>query len=298
MAVKLTYFFLIVFVSNAWAQTELELMDQINKKHKKENTRLLKAMEAEDEIDSEKYSDELKDIYWKFYESQSGRILDAKKLSDKVKALQEEFLKKKGPLVALEHNEDEADKLEEKVVAHMKLLHDKIYHKNKYVFIDYVSWQREASIKSATARTPLIITSHGVCAGGGWGYQNAFYHVFLDGCFMYGYGNVGAEVSSLTYKQSNIPTYGFKASVGAGMIVSSLGAEVGLKLPVLYSHLELDRPDQNKFPGYKVDEETPFMPMASLYSRWPVQKWFIQTEFAKVIGKDLTLWALGAGHTF
>ena len=109
---------------------------------------------------------------------------------------------------------------------------------------------------------------------------------------------MGAEVNSLTYKQSNISIYGLKTSIGAGMLVSSLGVEVGLKLPLLYSDYTLDSPDQSKFSGYKVDEGSSLMGMASLYTRFPVGKWFFQTEFAKVIGKDLTLWALGAGLTF
>jgi len=66
----------------------------------------------------------------------------------------------------------------------------------------------------------------------------------------------------------------------------------------LDSDYTLDRPDQNKFPGHRADEGNSLMGMASLYTRFPFGKWFFQTEFAKVIGKDLTLWGLGAWLTF
>lgn len=290
------YFLLICFITiNTWAQSDPAIS---GKKLQKENDRLMKAVEEDDEIDPEKYSQEIKDYHWQNVQTRGKRLLKAEKLSDELKAEQEAFSTAKEPLGALEYQEDEADKLEERVATHIKLLNDKIYHKSKFVFIDWVSWQREANIKSASSKSNLIITNHGFCAGGGWGYKSAFYHIFADGCLMYGFGNVGATVNSVTYKQSNIPTYGAKASAGAGMIVSSLGAEVGLKLPLLYNHVSLDTPDQTTFPGTKVNEESDFYPMISLYSRWPVQKWFVETEFARVIGHDLTYWGLGFGHTF
>jgi hypothetical protein len=50
--------------------------------------------------------------------------------------------------------------------------------------------------------------------------------------------------------------------------------------------------------GTKLTEPNPVMAMASLYSRWPFERWFVQTEFSKFIGNDLVLFSVGGGHEF
>ncbi len=290
MVIKIIFLlFLTSFV--CWAQ------EQIPADLKKENTKLLKAIE-EDSVKPEKFSDEIKGFYWQSYKTLGDEILSKDKIDSTVKSTQDKMLKLKEPLVALEFQEEETDEYEEKVNTHLKLLNDKIYGKTFSIFIDYISWQNDATLKTASGDSELIITNHGFCAGGSWGYKNAFYHAFLDGCLLQGYGNVGSEKRSVTYKQSNVPSYGLKASLGAGMTVSSLGAEVGLKLPILYTIQSLDDPNQVTFPGSKVEEGSPLRPLASLYSRWPFEKWFVETEFAHALDKDLTFWGVGLGRKF
>lgn len=239
-----------------------------------------------------------KQALWENVKKSGKEILSAEKFSPELKAKQEEFLKQKETLSELEYQEEEADQLEERVNAHMKFLSERTYHQHYGFFLDWVSWQREASLRSPTEKLPLIVTNQGWCAGGFWGYKSAIYRTFLDGCLLEAWGNVGAEANNATYQQSNVAGHGFKASLGGGRVISPLGAELGLKIPLLYFNQSLDTPDPVHFPGYKIQENEKLSGMISLYSRWPVNKWFVQTEFARILGRDLSFWSIGAGYEF
>lgn len=290
MAVKI-FISLVIFSTTVCGQTDLPRNLQ------KENARMMQALE-EDNVDAEKISKKLKDWYWAAYMSSAEDILKTDKLNENVIKEQQKFQKLKEPLVGMEHKEDEADELEEKVNTHVKLLNDKIYHIRYDVFIEYMTWQQSAEFKSPSRKSPLIITNHGLCAGGTYGYRNAFYHGFIDGCLFQGYGNIGSVKPDITYRQSNVPVYGMKASLGGGMIVSSKGAEVGLKIPLLYNHQPLDNPNQASFPNSEAEENSPLLIMGSIYARWPVDSWFVQTEFSKVFDQELTQWGVGLGYKF
>ena len=164
---------------------------------------------------------------------------------------------------------------------------------SKQVTLDYLTWQQAGSIKTNTAKSPLIITNQGICAGGALGFDHVTYRTFVDGCFIYASGNAGAVKNTITYDQSDISAYGAKMSLGLGRFVSSARAEIGFKIPIMYIDQKLTLPS-----GTKLTEPNPLSAMASLYSRWPFEKWFVQTEFSKFIGHDLVLFSIGGGHEF
>lgn len=164
---------------------------------------------------------------------------------------------------------------------------------SKTISLDYISWQEQGKIKAGAADSHLIVTNKAVCAGGSIGYKTARYRQFLDGCFFYGSGNVGSDNNSITYNESDISVSGIKAALGAGAFVSSAKAEIGFKIPVMYRNQSLSKPA-----GSSLREPPDFLAMGSLYSRWPFNKWFFQTEFSKIVGNDYTLFSLGAGYEF
>lgn len=164
---------------------------------------------------------------------------------------------------------------------------------SKQVTLDYLTWQQAGSIKTTTAKSPLIITNQGICAGGALGFDHVTYRTFVDGCFIYASGNAGAVKNTITYDQSDISAYGAKMSLGLGRFVSSARAEIGFKIPVMYVNQSLTLPS-----GSTLTEPDSLMALASLYSRWPFEKWFVQTEFSKFIGNDLVLFSVGGGHEF
>ena len=164
---------------------------------------------------------------------------------------------------------------------------------SKQVTLDYLTWQQAGSIKTTSAKSPLIITNQGICAGGALGVDHVTYRTFVDGCFIYASGNAGAVKNTITYDQSDISAYGAKMSLGIGRFVSSARAEIGFKIPVMYVNQSLTLPS-----GSTLTEPDSLMAMAALYSRWPFEKWFVQTEFSKFIGNDLVLFSVGGGHEF
>jgi hypothetical protein len=165
--------------------------------------------------------------------------------------------------------------------------------KSTSVFLDFLSWQQEGKIKSGNTKSPIILTNRAVCAGGSLGHNFLTYRSFVDGCFVYGLGNVGSEKKTITYDQSDISLYGLKASIGISKFVSPSNAEIGFKIPLLLTHQLLTEPKNTK-----LTTPTPFSVMASLYSRWPIQQWFVQTEFSKFVDNDLVLFSVGAGYNF
>ncbi len=165
--------------------------------------------------------------------------------------------------------------------------------KSTAVFLDFLSWQQEAEIKSGNAKSSIIVTNRAVCAGGSLGRNFLTYRSFVDGCFVYGLGNAGSEKRAITYDQSDISIYGAKASIGISKFVSPSNAEIGFKLPVMLTHQHLTEPKNTK-----LTTPNPLLVMASLYSRWPIEQWFIQTEFSKFIENDLVLFSVGAGYNF
>jgi hypothetical protein len=199
-------------------------------------------------------------------------------------------------LSELEFRERKVDKFNDRILAHLKLLEGKVYRFRRGLSLQYVSWQTAATLAGPAKDTGLLVTNSGVCAGGDLGWENAFYHFYVDGCVIAGHGGVSADASSpVTYHQSNVPAYGAKLSPGASMIVSSSGSRIGLQLPVIYTLQTLQDP---KTPNYNIEQTEPLSVVASLYSRWQFKAWYFQTEFGKYLRAEQTYWGLGLGKSF
>jgi len=235
---------------------------------------------------------------WRELESLGNEILHSTESSPVLEKKVIIFTQKAQRLEKLEYKEDETEELAEKINAHLTKLKGKIYHPHFETFIHYMSWQNEKELRSPSKTYPLIITNSGLCAGGSVGFSNSNYYLFGDGCFFYGEGNVGATSNQITYKKSHLPTYGFKIAPSAGMFLTSFKTEMGLKIPILYTHQQLSTPNKNQYPNYKFRDSNNLDILSTIYFKWPIKNWNIQIEFGKLISKDYTLWGLGAGYQF
>lgn len=295
MVIKI-FLILLLIPFSVWSQSVEDLQHEIRTKHAKEETKLQKAMEANEEIDSTKYSKSLKELHYQLYQKQADEIIHFNK--PPTKQMLDEFDASENTLAALEFSETEVDQISEKVELHIKNQEASIFKPHVFAFADYISWQQDFKLKTSAGSKTLIATNKGYCAGGGYGFQNANYHLFADGCFLYFRGDASAQNTSTTYHQSDVYGWGAKVSFGGGMYVSSAKAEVGLKLPFMYTEQTFDNPNQTSFPGTRVSQPSNMQSFGSLYTRWPFDKWFFQTEFGKRLGKDLTFWSLGLGYKF
>ncbi len=268
----------------------------IKKEYARPHKKLLSDVAKGETIDSDEYPEALKVLYWNLM-NDYGNILESYKSSSKlIKKDHQHYLIFSKILSELEFREGKVDKYNDKIVAHIQYLENKVYRFSKSLSFQYISWQQESSLESATSKTGLVVTNRGVCVGGDMGVENSFYHFYVDGCFFAGSGGVSSDASSpIKYQQSNVPAYGAKFGPGASMIVSSSGSRIGLKIPVIYSLQKLQEPSNTAF---DIKSESPLSFVASLYSRWQFQRWYFQTEFGKYIQTEQTYWGLGIGKKF
>jgi hypothetical protein len=136
-----------------------------------------------------------------------GNILESYKSSSKlIKKDHQHYLIFSKVLSELEFREGKVDKYNDKIVAHIQHLENKVYRLSKSLSFQYISWQQESSLESATSKTGLVVTNRGLCVGGDMGVENSFYHFYVDGCFFAGSGGVSSDASSpIRYQQANVP---------------------------------------------------------------------------------------------
>jgi hypothetical protein len=226
------------------------------------------------------------------YEKLSEKILRSESVNEADVA---NFRTDRATLEEHEYEEGKVDQIHEKVEAHLRALEDKKFVKSGYAFIDYSSWQENLTLKTPSGKRTLIATNQAECLGAGFGKRNARYHLGGEGCFLYGRGDVGSESSAISYKQSNVYGKGFKFTPTAGLIVSSGGAELGFKIPIIWFDQKFGNPSQA---GYSLTQASAIQAFASIYARWPLGSWFLQSDIGKNVGRDLTLWSLGFGKNF
>ena len=225
-------------------------------------------------------------------------ILKSESYSNEVRSLEELFKKKSSVLIKNKSLEEKTEDLTDKVVEHINVLKQKLYTPVAEVYLDFLSFQDEINLNSSSSQNKLVATNSGYCLGGSYGKANNQFHFFGDGCFYYGWANVGPQKNNITYKQSDIETFGLKLAPAAGIFISPEKVEIGVKLPILFIDQKISTPDKNQFPGYHIDQGSNIKLLGSLYFRWPIKECLLQMELGKFIDKDTTLWSLGAGFRF
>lgn len=272
----------------------------IKKKFLADHQRLIKQIKEAETVDSEQYPEGLKVLYWNLM-NDYGIILESyKDKSTLIKKDHQHYLVYSKILAELEFREGRVDRFNDRIVAHIQLLENRVYKSSSSYYFQYVSWQTEAQLLSATSKTDLIVTNRGFCLGGDAGIENKFYHFYVDGCLLLGAGGVSADSTApQKYEQSGVPAFGAKVSPGASMIVSSSGSRIGVRLPLIYSLQSLqDAKSPSTGTTYPVKQINPFNVLASLYSRWQFPSWYFQTEFGKYLQVEHTFWGIGVGKNF
>lgn len=266
----------------------------IQKEYAKEHKKLLAALKKGDTIDGAKYPEGIKVLYWNLM-NDYGKIIEGYDNSSQlIKKDHQHYLAFSKLLSELEFRESTVDKFNDKIVAHIQYLENKVYKFSASFYAQYVSWQNEVTLKGPKT-SDLIITNRGSCIGGDVGVENYLWHFYFDGCLLAGAGAVSAASSIVNYQQSNVPAYGIKAGPAVSMIVSSSKSRIGIKLPVIYTLQDVQEPTNN---GYSIEKDSPLSVAATLYSRWQFGSWYFNTEFGQYIQDEQTIWALGLGKSF
>lgn len=269
----------------------------IKKEYNRYHKRLLKQIKDGDTIDRDSYPEALKVLYWNLMNAYGQIIMGYDSHSQLIKKDHEHYLMFAKILSELEFREGKVDKLNDKIMAHILTLQNKVYKYSSSWNFTYMSWQQESKLTGPGVSTNLIVTNKGICLGGDMGYENANYHWYVDGCAFYGSGGVSSDTSGglVRYQQSNVPAYGLKFGPGASVIVSSSKARIGFKVPVVYNVQRLTNPSQS---GFSIKAESAISIATAIYSRWEFDKWYISTEFGKYVDREATIWSLGFGKHF
>lgn len=269
----------------------------IKKEYNRYHKRLLKQIKDGDTIDSDTYPEALKVLYWNLMNAYGQIIMGYENHSQLIKKDHEHYLMFAKILSELEFREGKVDKLNDKIMAHILTLQNKVYKFSSSWNLTYMSWQQESKLTGPGVSTNLIVTNKGFCLGGDMGYENSTYHWYVDGCAFYGSGGVSSDTSGglVRYQQSNVPAYGLKFGPGASLIVSSSKARIGFKVPVVYNVQRLTNPSQADF---SIKTESAISVATAIYSRWEFDKWYISTEFGKYVDREATIWSLGLGRHF
>lgn len=248
-------------------------------------------IEKGDFIEVDEIPNQVKLQYWKIYTSIGKHILTVEKIDDLIDKDFENLKKYSVILTELEFRDDQVGKLDSIVDKHLHTLRLNRYQLVKRIYSDIISWQREVSLISPFDNLSLVLTNQGVCMGGSLSYENYFRSFFVDGCFVYGSGTI-SNISTPAYEQSGVGVYGAKIALGTSIFVSEGKAEVGFKLPLFYNIQKLDNPDSAL---YTLDTGSDLSLLLSLYSRWPIDNWFLHTEFSKFTDQDSIMWSFGIG---
>lgn len=235
---------------------------------------------------------------WEYFYGLGQKILDQRSYTHEVRSLEESFKKSSLALKDPKSSAEETKNLNDKVTKHLNVLKKNLYAPAGEVYLDILSFQDEIAFNSLSSQTKLIATHSGYCLGGSYGRANNRYHLFGDGCFYYGWANVGPQKNNNTLKKNSTETFGLKLAPAAGIFVSPEKVEIGLKIPILFIDQKLSNPDKSLFPGYHLDKGSNIKILSSLYFRWPFRECLLQMELGKFIEKDTTLWSIGAGFRF
>ena len=290
---------IIVLIPSLWAAEVNHLekakifQKEIQTKFLKERNKLRLLIKEDETVDPEDFSLEFKKLNFKVFGELVRHLRKIEKPLPANHGVRKSLGVYREYLSQLEYEEKKVEKTFDLVQQNFQLLDDKIYHGQWRLFVDYISWQYGAVLKKPNGSSDLIVTNKGYCPGVSYAQENKFVSFFADACFLFTSGGVTSVDPSVTYVQSNISGTGLKTSLGIGYFVSSLGSELGLKLPVMLVSQNLEDPPAA---GYKVTEGTSLIPMLGFYSRIPFAKIFIQTEFSKYVKEDQVQWSVGLGY--
>jgi len=266
------------------------------KEHRRTFIYVNKSIQNGDLIDETKVTSSFKVSLWKVATNLYKWLMEQDKVNKRFLSRQNLLSKIVNTLIELEFREAKGDKILSNVNIHAELLNRKESRYSYRLFVDIISWQKEATItkNDMSLGGDLVVTNTGLCAGGGVSYQNYYFGFNLDTCLALGLGNVSLNSGSIEeYQQSNIVAAGVKVSPGISVFVSEKKAELGIRVPIFYAIQDLEEPS-----GFTLEEDPNLSFLVSLYSKWPINEYFIQTEFSKFLSNDSSMWSIGVGLNF
>lgn len=270
-----------------------EVNSQLLRKFYARENRQFADEQRNNSVQPARYPAGFKNLYYSLYYDQSQLAFTSTSLKDLPPNWARTFESTRQKLELLEIQPAQVSERSEKVAAHLKYLEQKTFQWKFRVFLDYVSWQTEATLVGPSGGYSLLATNQGLSPGAGVSYQNGFYVFTSDLNLVYGSAGVSTLQGGPVYNQADVPAYGARLAVAGGLIVSASKAELGLRLSFWYISQDLTTPS---VAGYSVEQSKKLSQTLSIYSRWHFGGYFLQTDFGRYLGRPATAWAIGFGR--
>ncbi len=263
----------------------------IQANYKEKNSEILQSYKAHGTDDLPEAPNKLYLYYHRIAESMTRFYLrDYNKLSKNEK----ETIRKRTTMYVeilgeSEYDNDSYDTITERFEKHDKYLVDKVYHASWFLSTSYISYRNQLSIErqSDGLVVPINSTVDGLCIGGGWRYQSAFWEYNLNGCYSAATMNVDTD-SAITYQQSGVASTTFLFGPSVLWKPKSGDVSVGIHIPFIYNTGDYTVPD-----GYDIDNDTLLTYGYFLETNWKLDSWGIVTKFGKAAQFKSSLWMVG-----
>lgn len=185
-------------------------------------------------------------------------------------------------------SEYEESKKKEEYVSHLK------------VSLEFMSFQDYVYLHNHSngAKTRLLSTHSGLCAGGARVFENESRQFQLGGCFYRGTSTISSEVSTVTYDQSSVGVNGIFFTPGYFTKSFSKNLILGVETPVFYRSGEWTLPaGQFSFSKDKVLGGGVSVVMKIQPQKFE-QKWELTTKMSKLFPNPSIQWSIGLGYHF
>jgi hypothetical protein len=238
------------------------------------------------------WAESLEPVWTRFQRTQA-ELLAVKELTPEAAKKLLSLKADEGRLSDSEFHDAEASRMLEEVERHLKDVTSMKYSNTWYAILEFLSWQRERNITAVSGNRTIVTTNGGPCLGGGAQKYNERYNFFFEGCFYYGWANVGSDSTDVIYKKNDIPTLGMRLAPGAGLFISQSKTEIGIKLPILKIWQDIPEPS-----GHSLSDDQTVTAVAAIYFRYPIDRLRFELDFGKFVDEDTTLWSVGLGYMF
>tara|TARA_R110002072_G_scaffold276051_1_gene437638 strand:- start:406660 stop:407739 length:1080 start_codon:yes stop_codon:yes gene_type:complete len=270
----------------------------IRKKYRRMNKKVVASYNKNKSVDflPDDIPEKLLEYYFERYKNMIEYMIKRYDLLSEVtsKNLYDALIMYKEILIEQEVNEDEVEKLWEKLENYKVEREKVIYKNNYYLYTGLLSYKDSLKIKTPSgAEYDISSSSQGWCLGLGRQYENAFIRYAIEGCFGNQTTTVGTDSDEINYFQKNVPSVTFLVTPKVSWRTPSQNSYIGVGLPLFYRKGDFTEPT-----GFEITEKSLVTYGLTVHGQWQIQKYALFFQFGKISKFSSSLWMAGFHYHF
>lgn len=190
-------------------------------------------------------------------------------------------------LIETEIQEDEVEKLWEKLENYKTAREKVVFKNNWYVYTGLLSYKDKLTLTQPNGdQATISSSSQGWCLGLGKQYENAFIRYSAEGCF----GNQTTTVGSdeINYFQKDVPAVTLMLTPKISWRTPAQNSYIGLGTPLLYRKGDFTEPA-----NYEISDKTLISYGLTVHGEWKIQKYALFFQMGKISKFSSALWLAG-----